>query len=256
MSYFIVILIVTYIFNNNLTIVIYTFSGVLIGHLVLQFFVTSKSVKITAEKQEHKSSDIAFLSFNYLLALLSLSVISFGDKILITEKLGVEVVGNYFYLSTLCLFPFSLLQSYIGFKELVAYKEQLCLKKIYKSLKKATIFGVLVAFALFVTYFFLTRLNILHISYQTDLYIILVLLGIGVIKLNYGILSSVLGARASVNDVVISNSVFIISLVVLVTLAFYTSDLIQLLLYVLLAWVVRLLIWFYVSRKLTIRDEI
>ncbi len=69
-----------------------------------------------------KMKTILTYSFHFTLSMLSLTFIGFFDRFFIKGAFGSEQFGNYFYLSTIFYFPFSLLQGYVGFKELVYFK--------------------------------------------------------------------------------------------------------------------------------------
>ncbi len=68
--------------------------------------------------------EISKLAFQFFLSLLTLSFIAQSDKLIVDKFFGPEEFVNYFYLANLFLFPFSFIQSYIGFKEVVVMKKE------------------------------------------------------------------------------------------------------------------------------------
>ena len=88
--------------------------------LVVVFLIILK--KILFEKNMYSNKTIFGYTFYYFISLLGLSFLAQGDRLMIEAFFTKESFNNYFYLSSIFVFPFSLLQSYVGFKELVKMK--------------------------------------------------------------------------------------------------------------------------------------
>jgi len=79
--------------------------------------------------------DILITSLQFFISITSFSLITFGDRFIIENKFGVEEFGNYFYLTNFFLAPFSILQNYVGFKQLIFFKNNFKIE-IFNSFNK------------------------------------------------------------------------------------------------------------------------
>ena len=105
--------------------------------------------KIQFIKQDSFSS-LLKKSFLFFISLLTISLLGFGDRFFIESRFGLEILGNYFFFLNIFLFPFSLFQSYIGFKEIVSFKKNFSINllnyKIINVLKSSFIFSLMLIF--------------------------------------------------------------------------------------------------------------
>src|SRR5690606_7402634 len=128
-----------------------------------------------------------FLSFSLNIALLT--VLSYGERILIVNELGEDVFGKYFYYSTVFLFPLTLIQHYVGFKELVFFKDRVDKVLVHQKLKQIFITGVLLVCFIFLVVW-LDKGNFLAIDYKNNILFVVLLSFLGIIKLMYGVFSA------------------------------------------------------------------
>jgi len=194
---------------------------VLIATSILCFFgITAifnllQNINISQEKTSSLFN--YFLSFSINMALLTL--LSYGERILIANELGEEVFGNYFYYSTVFIFPLTLLQYYVGFKELVFFKEGVDKKLLHSKLIKIFIGGCLLVAVVVLTIkidhgYFLT------INIKNNLILVVLLSSLGIIKLVYGLLSALMGAKAKYHDIYLINIFTFILLSILIPILF------------------------------------
>ena len=229
--------------NNN-------FSLEFIFSLVLVFFAFSTLSlfglinKIQFIKQDSFSS-LLKKSFLFFISLLTISLLGFGDRFFIESRFGLEILGNYFFFLNIFLFPFSLFQSYIGFKEIVSFKKNFSINllnyKIINVLKSSFIFSLMLIFIFYlIDYFGLYNLEI-----SSNLNIIIPLIILGNIKMVYSLLSSAIGALSNDKMLYKINIQSIMSLLLICPLMFYYSNTILLtIVFVIILWLIRCIIWY------------
>ncbi|MFN8273791.1 MAG: oligosaccharide flippase family protein [Flavobacteriaceae bacterium] len=121
--------------------------------------------------------------FYFLISTSTFSIINFADRYLIEYKLGLEKVGDYFYLSNIFLSPFSIFQGYIGFKKLVQYKNSFEVETFKKNNKTNLFLGFLLAVVLLLFYKFIEITKMVNFNFAENLNVILLLLALGIAKL-------------------------------------------------------------------------
>ncbi|PKA82917.1 hypothetical protein ATE92_1058 [Ulvibacter sp. MAR_2010_11] len=158
--------------------------------------------KINTRRTRTPSLFNFFLSFSINLAVIT--SIGFGERILIANELGEDIFGKYFYYSTVFLFPLTLVQQYIGFKELIYFKERIDKRKIIQKLKRITLIGFLIILFIFM-FVILDNGFLLEIDIESDIALIGLLSILGLVKIIYGLFSAILGAKGKFKDIYIIN---------------------------------------------------
>ena len=146
-------------------------------------------------------------------------MLGFGERILIANELGEDVFGKYFYYSTVFLFPLTLLQQYIGFKDLVHFKEKVDKLKVITKIKKIIVLG----FSIIIIIVILVLIDngyFLEIELISDFNLIVLLSSLGITKLLYGLFSALLGARAKTTDLYVINFYSFLIIAFFLTLIF------------------------------------
>jgi O-antigen/teichoic acid export membrane protein len=178
--------------------------------------------------------------------MVTLTFIGFFDRFFIKGNFGAELFGNYFYLTTIFYFPFSLLQGYIGFKELVHFKTNASLSLLKNKLFRINLLSLLLGGCLLVIAILLDHFTIIpSINFMESWVLILILLILGILRINYSMLSSVLGAIGSISIIKKANfqSLFFIVLLLVVGYSFLnTIEAVAGI--VLLIWMSRIYIWY------------
>ena len=118
-----------------------------------------------------------------MLTLFTISLIGFGDRFFIESRFGLIVLGDYFFYINMFLFPFSLFQTYIGFKEIVSFKKDFQINvlnsKLLFLLKKSIYFSLF----LFTTLYLVDYCNLYNFNISSNLNIIIPLIFLGIIFL-------------------------------------------------------------------------
>lgn len=238
------LVILYYVFLNN------NFSLEFIFSLVLVFFAFSILSlfglinKIQFIKQDSFPS-LLRKSFLFFISLLTISLLGFGDRFFIESRFGLEILGDYFFFLNIFLFPFSLFQSYIGFKEIVSFKKKFSINllnyKIINVLKSSFIFSIILIFIFYVIDYF----GFYNLEISSNLNIIIPLIILGNIKMVYSLLSSAIGALSNDKMLYKINLKSIFSFILICPLMFYYSNTILLtIVFVIILWLVRCIIWY------------
>ena len=238
------LVILYYVFLNN------NFSIEFIFSLILVFFAFSILSlfglinKIQFIKQDSFPS-LLRKSFLFFISLLTISLLGFGDRFFIESRFGLEILGDYFFFLNIFLFPFSLFQSYIGFKEIVSFKKNFSINllnyKIINVLKSSFIFSIILIFIFYLIDYF----GFYNLEISSNLNIIIPLIILGNIKMVYSLLSSAIGALSNDKMLYKINLKSIFSFILICPLMFYYSNTILLtIVFVIILWLVRCIIWY------------
>lgn len=184
-------------------------------------------------------------SFLFFIALLTISLMGFGDRFFIESRFGLELVGDYFFFLNIFLFPFSLFQSYLGFKEIVSFKKNFSItildNKISKVLKSSFVFSIILFFILYL----IDHVGLYNLEISSNLSIIIPLIILGNIKMVYSLLSSAIGALSNDKMLFKINIKSIISLLIICPIMFYFSNTIFLtIIFIIFLWIIRCYIWY------------
>tara|TARA_B110000914_G_scaffold207078_1_gene203466 strand:- start:475 stop:1677 length:1203 start_codon:yes stop_codon:yes gene_type:complete len=186
----------------------------------------------------------------FMLTLFTISLISFGDRFFIESRFGLIVLGDYFFYINMFLFPFSLFQTYIGFKEIVSFKKDFQItvlnSKLLYILKNAIYFSLF----LFTTLYLVDYWNLYNFNISSNLNIIIPLIFLGIIKIAYSLLSAAMGAICSDDMLFKVNVKSILSILVLMPLIYYFSFNISItLIFIIALWLIRCFIWYNQLQK-------
>ena len=186
----------------------------------------------------------------FMLTLFTISLIGFGDRFFIESRFGLIVLGDYFFYINMFLFPFSLFQTYIGFKEIVSFKKDFHINflnsKLLFLLKKSIYFSLF----LFTILYLVDYCNLYNFNISSNLNIIIPLILLGVIKISYSLLSAAMGAICSDDMLYDINIKSIISILLVVPLMYFFSYNISLtIIFIIALWLIRCFIWYSQLQK-------
>ena len=235
-----------YFYKIDLESFIKLFSYFLLILLVIQSYFTFMRIHFEYSIVEVPKRIYSF-ALNFFIALLTFSIISFGDRFFIKVNFGAIELGEYFFLATIFIFPFSLLQGYIGFKELVYYKNLSTEIKIGKKIVMLNFLGILFGGFLVICSIISNQLEILpYISIKNNIVIVIIFIFTGILKLNYSLFSAILGARGEVITIRKANVQSIVSIFAILILFYSKLDKLEFIAFiVLLFWLSRIFIWNY-----------
>lgn len=196
-------------------------------------------VNLRSSRKLFKQATLFFLS------LLTISLINFGDRFFIESRFGLEELGMYFFYINLFLFPFTLFQTYVGFKEIVSFKLKYSHNILLLKLKKIVLYGFLFACILFALAYVIDSLGLYSLEILLNIKVILLLMLLGIIKMAYSLLSSAMGAICNNQMLYKINRDSIISIILLSPFIYYFSfELSITLLFLICLWSIRCVIWY------------
>ena len=232
-----------------------TFHQLFIGLLIVLLacsiycYLLAKNIRIVY-KDLMSVKEISKLSFQFFISLLTLSFIAQSDKLIVDKIFGAEEFVNYFFLANLFLFPFSFIQSYIGFKEIVVMKGEKPYP-LWANTLKVFLFAIVFAIVLVVMVSLLIDLGLLKISFAKNQSIILLFLSTGILRLVYAIYSAYFSCFASVQILRKANLVSIVVISIIVATVFkYTDSTADLAFFLCAIWASRLIIWAYFAHNI------
>ena len=244
------IVILYYILLSNNFSLEFIFSLVLVflAFSILSLFGLNNKIQFI---KQNSFSTLLRKSFLFFISLLTISLLGFGDRFFIESRFGLEILGNYFFFLNIFLFPFSLFQTYIGFKEIISFKKKFSIgllnHKIFKVLKSSFIFSLMLIFVFYlIDYFGLYNLEI-----SSNLNIIIPLIILGNIKMVYSLLSSATGALCNDQMLYKINLKSILSLMLICpAIFFFSNTLLITILFVITLWLIRCIIWYVELTKI------
>jgi len=193
--------------NFILILYLFVFSLSLIGLVV--FFNIKKYIRTKKENTPHFYK----LYFSFLINIGLITLLGFGERLLIKEHIGEVAFGKYFYYLTIFIFPLTLIQQYVGFKELVFFKKKIEKKQIFKKVLITIMVGILITlFTILIV--IIDNGRFLEIDIYNEKKLILSLFILGIVKLIYSLFSAVLGAKGEHKDIFTLNIVTIIFIVI------------------------------------------
>ena len=213
----------------------------LVVTMFMAFFI------IRRVKFSHTISIESFFSqaFLFLLSLGTISLINYGDRFFIEIRFGLDELGSYFFFINLFLFPFTLLQSYVGFKELISFKLLYNHSLLVKKLNQILRYSILYAIFLFVVAFLIDFFCFYKIDLLKNLQMIVLFLILGIIKVIYSIFSSAMGAICDNKMLYKTNMYSIISIFLLIPVIYYYATTITItIMFLIVLWIIRCIIWY------------
>ena len=205
--------------------------------------------KIVFKKNE-SILDLIKKSSLFFLTLFTISLISFGDRFFIESKFGLEVLGEYFFYITIFLFPFSLFQTYIGFKEIVSFKRNFSKELLQEKLFLVSKYSLFFSIFLFFSIYLVEYIGLYDLKITSNLKIIIPLIFLGNIKVIYSLFSSAIGAIANDNMLKEINIQSIISIILILPFLFIFDDDISItIIFILTLWMIRCFIWYNQLKK-------
>ena len=206
-------------------------------------------------KRIHTPKDILKTSFQFFISISTFSLLTFGDRFVIQNKFGFEQFGNYFYLTNFFLAPFSILQNYIGFKQLIFFKNNFTIEAFNAFNKKVILFGILLAVFLFIMPNLLMYFKIISFEFDKYISITILLLILGIIRLYSSSITSAFEAKTNVDSLKKANLIFILSALVIVVFAILVFNSLELIIAtVILIWLLRTLVYKSVLLKQVQRE--
>ena len=225
-----------HVIKNTLVITI-------IAGFVVSLYVLRKKIAFVYNEDFSKKEIVQYF-IQFFLSILIFSFLSFGDRFIFNELFGIEAFGNYYYLCNFFLAPFSIFQNYIGFKQIVQFKDSWDRKLFDKLVMKIFFFGFSLAIALAAVTWFLDSNKILNFAFHEHLVPIAILLLIGITRLYYAAIAALFEATAYTETIKRVNLYFLLFLTAITLFSFFLVKTINQLIFVFLViWIFRCFIF-------------
>jgi len=198
------------------------------------------------------SKDIFSSFFYFFLTIVIYTILLFGDRFIIENKLGIESFGDYFYLTNIVLSPFTILQNYVGFKQLTRFKKHFNAKIFVSFNRKIAFFSIFLSILVALFVFVLDFFKFLNFDFSNYKFSITLLLILGIVRLYSSAMISAYGAQTNVTTLRITNLILICS-TVLISLAiiYFCSSLNQIIIGFIVAWMmINITLRYFLMRQL------
>lgn len=143
---------------------------------------------------------VLLFAISFGLNITLITMLGYGERILIADKIDEETFSIYFYYLTIFLFPLTLLQEYVGFKELVYFKEKVEKHVVFKKIIQLIGLGI-ITYLLILMVVWIDNQRFLRVDLSQDATLIAWMSLLGLIKLIYSLFSAILGARGESNSI-------------------------------------------------------
>jgi hypothetical protein len=254
---FLIAILIYYSISLNLDFVIVK-QILMIILLIFLFFSIIMLIKINFIPVEFPNSELKNLNINFFISISLIAILSFADRFLIQSMLGEKIFSSYFYYLSIVFYPFSLLQGYIGFKELPAFKNNLNNDILKKKIKKIFILSLITTIFVFLLIWIINKLNIYSLLIN-DFILITLLILLGIVKLYYSLFSAVIGSNATAKNIFIINIKTITIIIFIITIILIFNNYFEFNIYFLtilfiIFWIMRCI--FMLSETLIILERI
>lgn len=184
--------------------------------------------------------------FHFFLSIATFTLVTFADRFLVENKFSVEEFGDYFYLSNLFLAPYSIIQNYIGFKQLVYFKNNFTVQNFKQQNKKSIIIGIFIGISLILLVSLISYFGLFNFDFKNYIFVIVLLIVTGVIRLYSSSILSAFEAKVSVETLKKTNIIIVFITLIMLFLAIYFAKNIQEVLFcVAIIWIFRAFIHRY-----------
>ncbi|SHO72439.1 O-antigen polymerase [Flavobacterium cucumis] len=189
-------------------------------------------------------------ALHFFISITLFTILIFADRFIIEKKFSVEEFGNYFYLTNFFLAPFSIIQNYIGFKQLIYFKHNFSFPEFKLINLKNFILGIFLSFVLYFFSTALTKLGLSTFKFESYFYDILIILLIGVLRLFSSSILSAFEALANVESLKKANMYIITITFISLSIAnIFCFSIITVLLCFVVIWFFRSLTHLYLLKK-------
>ncbi|OYU81328.1 MAG: hypothetical protein CFE23_04330 [Flavobacterium sp. BFFFF1] len=189
---------------------------------------------------EISKKQIVVSAFHFFISLLSASLILFADRFIIENKFSIEQFGDFFYLTNFFLAPYSILQNYISFKQLIIFKKKFDLDYFARYNRRVFLIGIVFGLFLLITAIGMQQFGLVKFDFKNHLLVVILLLLTGTLRIYSSSINSAFEARVTIRILQKSN-VYIIFVTIATLLAAYfvASSISMILICVMFIWLFR-----------------
>jgi hypothetical protein len=182
-------------------------------------------------------------ALHFSLAIFAFTLLIFSDRFIIEKKYSIESFGDYFYLTNFFLAPFSILQNYIGFKQLIKFKTDFNITDFNKFNKRVIFFGIFLSLILLVFSYIIDYNNIVNLNINKNIIVILLLLITGIIRIYSSSILSAFEAKTDIHMLRHSNVLILSITTVLIFFIIFFIEKIEIIIFLyIVIWYLRSLV--------------
>ena len=236
---------------QNIEILILLISLSIITVFIFTKFCVKKFVKIKYINNIDNKS-LYTSAFHFFISIFLFTILIFADRFIIEKKFSIEEFGNYFYLTNFFLAPFSIIQNYIGFKQLIHFKYNFSMPEFNKINLRNVVLGFVLAGLLFIISLILPQLNLITFDFKKYFNEIIIILLIGIARLFSSSVLSGFEAQADIKSLRKANIYIVVLTFMWLVIAYRIGySLFSILYCFLFVWIFRAFIHLFVlSRQL------
>lgn len=209
---------------------------------IFSIIYLSKKIRFIYEDTISKKNFL-IVGTHFFLSILIFCALAFGDRIIIERKFGINNFGYYFYLTNFFLAPFTILQNYIGFKQLIYFKNEFSFENFKKNNHKTFLFGCSVGLMLYLLIYVLNYIRIIKINFYEYQTLIILLIILGIVRLYFSSINAAFEARTSINSLRKANLRFLLIAVFMTVLMLCFFDSLNLIVFgFIIIWILRSII--------------
>jgi len=229
---------------DNIRLFVKMLSYCLFGVFIVQVVYGYKKI-VFDFLNKYSLKELYLYALHFFISLLTLTFVGYSDRFIVKSEFGSEILGEYFFLATIFFFPYALIQGYVGFKELVAFKKEGSLKGLGKKLLRINILGIFLGIAIVLASVVINKIALLpYIDIENNVLLIAIFIATGIVKLNYSLLSALLGAKGEVKTIKNANLQSLLFILVIGAVFYSFLNSIEMVaLSFLLFWISRTVIW-------------
>lgn len=209
--------------------------------VVLAFIFCLKRIRFVFDDQVGKK-ELFFTAIQFLISIITFSLLTFGDRFIVESKFSIEEFGNYFYLTNFFLAPFTILQNYVGFRQLVFFKTDFNILVFNSFNRKFLLLGSILGLILLGTSYALRFVDALNFKFEDYTVVIILLILLGIVRLYSASINSAFEAKTNIKSLQRANIIFVLFSIVIIAITTFFSSLEMIIMAIVLIWFIRCMI--------------
>lgn len=231
--------------SQNLQLFFVILLLIILSIVVIAVFYIKRKIRFVFNHEISRKE--AYLGFSlFFISISSFSLVMFADRFIIESKFGTLIFGDYFYLTNFVLAPFSLLQNYVGFKQVVYFKENFSLEGFKKFNNQILMMAIALSLLLVLMLIVVVYVDLLNFDFLQYKSIIFLLLILGIVRLHSSSILPAFEVKTSLESLKKANWIVIsLSLLVSLIIIYFIGSLEGIIIGFTCIWLIRSLVYRY-----------
>ena len=172
-----------------------------ISVLISLYLYKRHPIKIKLVRRSICEVDLFYLAIGFSLTLITVTLLSNFDRFLMERYTTLSIFSEYVYLLMVLIFPFNILSSYIGFKEVAFVKNNYNKEHFIKRM-----FGYSTALtSLFIIWYFVIYLFREFIQIELNYNVFFICVALVFVKSAYSMCSAAFGIKGKPRQIILAN---------------------------------------------------